>query len=147
MPVNNNIILVTCEYWRFVMNIVFILFLIIITIIFFLGIRRALVISETSVHLINKYEHDKNNSNLIDEIFSFITKDFLLNRVVRENFATKKDIEILHSKLMEWGDFRKYNRYIPITSFFNLTTLDYLLKHKNEDAQSLTKKMMNHFHI
>ncbi len=129
------------------MNIISILLLLTVSIIFLLGIRRALMMSKISVGLIKKYEHDKNNPALIEEIFSIITKDFLLNRIVKKYSATENDIKLLHKKLLIWGDFRKYNRYIPITSFFNITTLEYLLKHKNDDAQSLTKKMMNHFHI
>ncbi len=129
------------------MKIIFFFLLLIITIIFLLGIRRALMMSKISVGLINKYQNDRNNPALIEEIFLAVTEDFLLNRIIKKNSATQKDIELLHAKLMKWGDFRKYNRYIPITSFFNVTTLDYLLKHKSEDAQILTKKMMNHFHI
>lgn len=124
-----------------------IIFLVVVTIIFLLGIFRTFRISKISVGLIEKYENDKNNPNLIDEIFSEINKDFFLARVFKKNSATKKDIELLHKKLMKWGDFRKYNRYVPITSFFNVTTLDYLLKHKNENSQALTEKVMNHFHI
>lgn len=129
------------------MNVFFIFLLAAITIIFIVGTRRAFMMSKISVGLINKYEHDKNNPALIDEIFLTVTKDILLSKIINKHSAKKEDIKLLHSKLMKWGDFRKYNRYIPITSFFNITTLDYLLKHKNDDAQSLTKKMMNHFHI
>ena len=129
------------------MNFVFMIFLLAVTIIFLLGIFRSFRMSKISVSLIAKYENDKNNPELIDEIFSEINKDFFLARVFKKNSGTKKDIELLHKKLMEWGDFRKYNRYVPITSFFNVTTLDYLLKNKKNDSQTLTKKVMNHFHI
>ncbi|MBR6012965.1 MAG: hypothetical protein IK062_04180 [Selenomonadaceae bacterium] len=129
------------------MNFVAILFLSVVTIIFLLGIFRTFRMSKISVGLIEKYENDKKNPALIDDIFSEINKDFFLARVFKRNFGEKKDIELLHKKLMKWGDFRKYNRYVPITSFFNVNTLDYLLKHKNDDAQKLTEKVMNHFHI
>lgn len=129
------------------MNFIFIFFLAVITIIFLLGTRRALTMSKISVGLIEKYEHDKNNPRLIEEIFETLSKDFFLARIMKKNSATKNDIDLLHKKLMKWGDFRKYNRYIPITSFFNVSALNYLLQHKNDDAQSLTKKMMNQFHI
>lgn len=66
---------------------------------------------------------------------------------MRRHNATVEDIRLIHGKLMEWGDFRKYNRYVPVTSFFNVTTLEYLLEHKGDDAKALTAKMMNHFHI
>ena len=118
-----------------------------VLIIFLLGIRRALKMSRKSVELISKYENDKNNPALIEEIYNALSEDFILNKVLQEHCATIGDIKKLHSKLMERGDFRKYNRYVPITSFFNRTALKYLLEHKDEDAKSLTEKMMNHFHI
>ena len=129
------------------MNFVLICLFLSVTVIFLLGIARTLLMSKISVKLIEKYEHRKNDPKLIDEIFEAANKDILLGRVLKKSHATIKDIENLHAKLMIWGDFRKYNRYVPITSFFNVSTLNYLLKHKNDDAHSLTKKMMNHFHI
>ena len=129
------------------MKIFCILLFFAVTAVFFAGIYRAFLISKTSVKLIERYSCDKNNPQLIDEIFEKICKDIFLNRILKKNHATKSDIQTLHHKLMQWGDFRKYNRYIPITSFFNVSTLDYLLKHKSDDALSLTKRMMNHFHF
>lgn len=114
---------------------------------FVFAIRRTLKMSRTSVGLINKYENDKLNPQLIDEIFAAISDDVLLKRILKRHNASRRDIQRLHAKLMKWGDFRKYNRYVPITSFFNLHTLEYLLEHKNDDAKSLTEKMMNHFHF
>lgn len=114
---------------------------------FVFAIRRTLKMSRTSVGLIEKYENDKLNPQLIDEIFAAIQDDVLLKRILKRHNATRRDIQRLHAKLMKWGDFRKYNRYVPITSFFNVHTLEYLLEHKNDDAKSLTEKMMNHFHI
>ena len=114
---------------------------------FIFAIRRSMRMSRASVALIEKYANDKNNPQLIDEILATISDDVLLKRILKRHKATRYDIYRLHSKLMKWGDFRKYNRYIPITSFFNVHTLEYLLEHKNDDAKSLTEKMMNHFHF
>ena len=61
--------------------------------------------------------------------------------------ATREDFTKLHRKLMMWGDFRKYNRYVPITAFFYASALDYMLEHKDDDAKSITMQMMNYFHI
>ena len=113
---------------------------------FVFAIRRTMKMSRTSVALIEKYENDKNNPQLIEEIFAAISADVLLGRILKQHNATKRDISKLHAKLMKWGDFRKYNRYVPITSFFNVHTLEYL-SHKNDDAKALTEKMMNHFHL
>ena len=124
-----------------------IIVLIAAAIIFVFGTRRALRMSRISVALIEKYENDKKNPALIQEIFDALREDFRCKKILAKYNATAEDIKLLHKKLMKWGDFRKYNRYVPITSFFNVTTLEYLLKHKNDDAKSLTEKMMNHFHI
>ena len=114
---------------------------------FVFAIRRSMRMSSASVALIEKYENDKNNPQLIEDIFAAINSDVLLSRILKRHNATTRDISRLHAKLMKWGDFRKYNRYVPITSFFNVHTLEYLLEHKNDDAKSLTQKMMNHFHF
>ncbi|MBQ6975766.1 MAG: hypothetical protein IJQ16_04345 [Selenomonadaceae bacterium] len=125
----------------------FTILLIGVIIIFIGGTFRAFMMSRKSVALIQRYENDKKNPQLIQDIFSELEKDFFLRRIVKRHNATVSDIAKLHAKLLKWGDFRKYNRYIPITSFFNTNTLEYLLTHKDADAKSLTEKMMNHFHF
>ncbi|MBO4401397.1 MAG: hypothetical protein J5809_06080 [Selenomonadaceae bacterium] len=122
-------------------------FLIIVVIAFVLGLARAMRMSGKSVALIEKYEGDFENPALVEEIYAAVSADFFLSRIVKKYGATLEDFRKLNAKLMIWGDFRKYNRYVPITSFFNRTTLEYLLAHKNDDARALTEKMMNHFHI
>lgn len=129
------------------MDIFFDVLLVALVAYFIFAIRRTMKMSRTSVGLIEKYENDKFNPQLIDEIIAAIQDDVLLRRIFKQHNATRYDIVRLHNKLMKWGDFRKYNRYVPITSFFNVSTLEYLLEHKNDDAKSLTEKMMNHFHF
>ena len=91
--------------------------------------------------------YNKKSPQLIDEIFDFITKDRRLSLIIKKYNADKNDIKALYKKLLIWGDFRKYNRFVPITSFFYAGALDYLLQHKDDDAKSLTMKMMNYFNI
>ena len=129
------------------MDIFLNLLLVALVVYFVFAIRRTLKMSRASVALIEKYQNDKLNPQLIEDIFNEISSDVLLKRILKRHNATQKDISRLHAKLMKWGDFRKYNRYVPITSFFNVHTLEYLLEHKNDDAKSLTQKMMNHFHF
>lgn len=129
------------------MNIFLDILLVALIVYFIFAIRRSMRMSSASVALIEKYENDKFNPQLIEEIFAAISSDVLLKRILKRHNANKRDISKLHAKLMKWGDFRKYNRYVPITSFFNVHTLEYLLAHKNDDAKSLTEKMMNHFHF
>ena len=129
------------------MDVFFIVLLAALVIFFVIEIRRTLRRSKKSVGLINKYLNDKNNPALIEEIYDFVKNESRLNKIINKYGADKSDFTKLHKKLMVWGDFKKYNRYIPITSFFYASALEYLLSHKNDDAKSLTKKMMNYFHI
>ena len=129
------------------MNVLVDIMLAALVLYFIFAVRRSMRMSNAAVALIKKYERDKKNPKLIEEIFAALNSDVLLSRILKQHKATVKDISKLHAKLMKWGDFRKYNRYIPITSFFNVSTLEYLLSHKDDDAKSLTEKMMNHFHF
>ena len=129
------------------MQYILIMILITAAIIFVFGTWRAMKMSKIAVALIEKYEDDKKNPALIQEIFDALREDFRCKKILAKHNATADDIKNLHKKLLKWGDFRKYNRYIPITSFFNVTTIEYLLTHKNDSSKSLTEKMMNHFHI
>ena len=118
-----------------------------LTIFFVVEIRRSLQRSKKTVELIDKYWQDKLNPQLIDEMFEFAIKDRRLSRIVKKYSATQNDFAIIYQKLLTWADFRKYNRFIPITSFFYAGALDYLLSHKDDDAKNLTEKMLNYFHI
>ena len=118
-----------------------------LTIFFVVEIRRSLQRSKKTVELIDKYWQDKLNPQLIDEMFEFAIKDRRLSRIVKKYSATQNDFAIIYQKLLTWADFRKYNRFIPITSFFYAGALDYLLSHKDDDAKTLTEKMLNYFHI
>ena len=128
------------QYFLFVLFLMLLIF-------FIVEIRRALRKSKKAVELIDKYWNDKKNPQLIEEIFNFVENDSRLLKIVKKYEADKRDFAKLYKKLLIWGDFRKYNRFIPITSFFYASALDYLLSHKDDDPKSLTQKMMNYFHI
>ncbi len=64
---------------------------------FVFAIRRTMKMSRASVALIEKYENDKNNPQLIDEIFAAISDDALLGRILKQHNATKRDISKLHA--------------------------------------------------
>ena len=129
------------------MQYFFLIMLAALTVYFITEIRRSLKRSKKTVELIDKYWLDKHNPQLIDEMFEFAINDRRLSKIINKYNADKKDISKLYDKLLIWGDFRKYNRFVPINSFFYASSLDYLLSHKNDDAKSLTQKMMNYFNI
>ncbi|MBR1579315.1 MAG: hypothetical protein IJ668_02310 [Selenomonadaceae bacterium] len=129
------------------MNAILMLALLALTIFFATEIRRSLRRSSRSVELIDKFLSDRNEAELIDALYEYATGDRRLKKIVANYGATREDFTKLHRKLMMWGDFRKYNRYVPVTSFFYASALDYMLEHKDDDAKSITMQMMNYFHI
>ncbi len=97
--------------------------------------------------LIRTYEHDVENPKLIEEMYSFCLKDRKLKKVMAKHNPTPEDFDKLYHKLLIWTNFRKYRRFVPISSFFAVYTLDYMLSHKDMDALDLSKKMCNFFNI
>ena len=65
--------------------------LILLTIFFFIEIRRSLLRSKKTVELIDKYWNDKNSPMLIQEIFLFATNDRRLSSVVNKYNASQSD--------------------------------------------------------
>lgn len=116
-------------------------------IVFLLEMRRSLRRSNAAFLLVEKYEHDLGNPALVDAIVSFIEKDWKLRRVMRREQGTREDIRLLIKHLMLWGNVRKGRRFVPITSFFYVCSLSYLLQHKDEEPKRLAMKMMNYLHI
>ena len=126
---------------------ILLIFLIALSIFFIIEIRRSLTRSKRTVELIDKYWNDKNSPKLIDEMFEYALNDRRLSKIVKKYNADKNDFAALYKKLLLWADFKKYNRFVPINSFFYASALEYLLSHKNDDAKSLAQKMLNYFHI
>ena len=84
---------------------------------------------------------------LIEEMYKYCTSDFKLKKIVEKYDATPETFTKIFEKLMYWGNVKKRKRYVPIYSFFYASSLEYILKHQDDDAKSITMKMMNHFHI
>jgi len=84
---------------------------------------------------------------LLDKMYEYGCNDFRLKRVISKYHATRDDYEQVFDKLFHWANFKKRRRYLPVNSFFFVSSLDYILKHKDDDAKKLSMKMMNHFHF
>ena len=97
--------------------------------------------------LITQYEHDVENPQLIDEMYNYCCQDRKLKKVVAKHNATREDFNFCFHKLLEWGNFRKYNRFVPISSFFAVYTLNYMLTHTDQNDKDYTMRMMNFFNI
>ena len=129
------------------MTIIYWLIVIVLCLIFFFEMRHSLHRSSETNRLIEKYINDLQNKELIEEIYCYCLSDFKLRRIMKNYKITRDDIGKLYQKLLLWGNFRKGRRFVPISSFFYVYTLEYLIKNKNEDAKNLTMRCMNFFHI
>ena len=119
----------------------------VLVLLFLCEMWRQLYKLNTVNDLIRTYEHDVENPKLIDEMYAFCLKDRKLKKVMAKHNPTKEDFDKLYHKLLLWTNFRKYRRFVPISSFFAVYSLDYLLSHKDMDAYDLSKKMCNFFNI
>ena len=84
---------------------------------------------------------------LLDRMYEYGCQDFRLKKIISKYNATRDDYEKIFDKLIHWANFKKRRRYIPINSFFFVSSLETILKHQDEDAKKLTQRMMNHFHF
>ena len=118
-----------------------------LTAVFVFEMIHSLRRSEAAAALVRKYFDDKENPALIDEIFVYCNGDFKLRRVMTKHNAQKEDIARIYNKLRVWGDIKKGRRYVPITSFFYVYALEWLLTHREVDEKETAMKMMNFLHI
>lgn len=129
------------------MSKIYLIILFLLAVLFLFEMRHSLRRSSETNRLITKYIDDRQNKELIGEIYRYCLSDFKLRRIMKKYQISPDDIEALYQKLLIWGNFRKGRRFVPISSFFYVYTLEYLIKNKNEDAKKLTMHCMNFFHI
>lgn len=125
----------------------FMLLIAILSIIFLLEMRHSLQRSNVNTRLIEKYRDDLQNKELPAEIYAYCQQDYKLRRVSQKYDLTEADVKKIYQKLLLWGNFHKGRRFVPITAFLYVCTLEYLCQHKNDDAKTLTMKCMNLLHI
>lgn len=129
--------------------IIYYAFLIVMAFFFILAVKRIMHRDNFLNHLIVVF-YDKaemSQDELIKEIYNYAINDFRLKKVVAKYNATEDDFRKTFEKLIYWANFKKGRRYVPINSFFYVSSLEKLLKNKDLEAKPLTMKMMNHFHI
>lgn len=119
----------------------------VLAVLFLMEITRQLQKLNKVNALIRTYEHDVENPKLIDEMYAYCQQDRKLKKVMAKYNPTREDFDRLYHKLLIWGNFRKFRRFVPISSFFSVYPLEFMLSHQDMDAYDLTKKMMNFFHI
>lgn len=129
------------------MSIILGIFLAVLAVIFLREMRHNIHRSAVSGHLINKYRDDYENPALYDELYEYMASDYKLKKIVARYNVTCADVAALSKKLKIWGDFHKDRRYVPVSAFFYVCTLEYIVANKDGDPKKLTEKCMNYFHM
>lgn len=133
------------------MSYLWLLLLAVFVIYFVWEMKRSLHRSSVANELVQKYADSnpgaEEQRELIAAIYAYCREDWKLRRIVRKYGAVEEDFLKLYRRLRVWGDIRKRRRYVPISSFFYVYTLDYLLKHPEEDEKKMAIKCMNFFHM
>lgn len=129
------------------MQVIFGVLLALLIVVFLIETRHNLKRDSAAFRLVEQYEKDLGNPALVDAIVDFVENDWKLKRVWRREHGTKDDVRRLIKHLMLWGNMRKGRRFIPITSFFYVGSLEYLLKHRDGEPKQLAMKMMQIFHF
>ena len=119
------------------MQVIFGVLLALLIVVFLIETRHNLKRDSAAFRLVEQYEKDLGNPALVDAIVDFVENDWKLKRVWRREHGTKDDVRRLIKHLMLWGNMRKGRRFIPITSFFYVGSLEYLLKHRDRKSTRL----------
>ena len=129
------------------MQVIFGFLLALLIVVFLIETRHNLKRDSAAFRLVEQYEKDLGNPALVDAIVDFVENDWKLKRVWRREHGTKDDVRRLIKHLMLWANVRKGHRFLPITSFFYVGALEYLLKNKDGEPKQLAMKMMKIFHF
>lgn len=127
----------------------YILFLLLMVFLFYMVMKRIMTrdnyINSLILAFLERGEISK--TELLDKMYDYGCQDNRLSKIIAKYNASREDYENIFDKLFHWTNFKKGHRYIPINAFFFVSSLSYLLEHKDEDAKKLSTKMMNHFHF
>ena len=129
---------------------ILLLLLVLLLAVFIWEMRRSLKRSSVTNRLIGQYLKADTvavQRELIAKIYAYCLNDFKLRRIIHRYQASEEDFFHLYKKLKQEADFKKRRRYVPISAFFYVYTLEYILKHRDFAAKKLAMKCMNFFHF
>lgn len=99
--------------------------------------------------LIEKYSDNMFDDNVTKDIYVFCMSDDKLKTIMQKHKATHDDISDLYYNLVTTACVKSRDgNFIPISSFAFMSSLDYLLSHKNsKHPDELAIKMMDYFGV
>ncbi len=132
------------------MNFIVCLVLLLLSVVFIWEMKHSLNRSSITNALINEYAGELNGpkrKELIAKIYDYCARDRKLKKIIKKYQATEEDFMKAYKKLFQEADMVKGRRYVPISSFFYVYTLEHILAHPEEDSRKLAMKCLNFFHF
>ena len=132
------------------MNFIVCLVLLLLSVVFIWEMKHSLNRSSITNALINEYAGELNGpkrKELIAKIYDYCARDRKLKKIIKKYQATEEDFMKAYKKLFQEADMVKGRRYVPISSFFYVYTLEHILAHPEEDSRKLAMKRLNFFHF
>jgi len=128
------------------MTIFFIVIAIVILFVFLNPItQNSLQKSRDLEEIIQRYKNDYLNPTLMQEIYQYCMRHYLLREIVDKHNATIKDFTVIYIYLMSSCPVEKKGHFIPISTFFFASSLDYALSKKNFWTENDTKWILRYF--
>lgn len=132
------------------MNLVVVFVLLLLSTLFVFEMKRSLERSSVTNGLIKKYAGEisgPERQELIALIYDYCARDRKLKKIIKKYQATEEDFMKAYKKLLREADIVKGRRYVPISSFFYVYTLEHILAHPEEEGRKLAMKCLNFFHF
>ena len=132
------------------MNLLLLIVLLSLSTLFVFEMKHSLKRSSVTNELINEYAGEltgPKRQELIAKVYDYCARDRKLKKIIKKYQATEADFMLAYKKLLREADFVKGRRYVPISSFFYVYTLEHILAHPEEDSKKLAMKCLNFFHF
>ena len=132
------------------MNMALVFVLLLLSTLFIFEMKRSLERSSMTNRLIKRYAGEipgPERKELIGLIYDYCARDRKLKKIIKKYQATEEDFMKAYKKLLREADMVKGRRYVPISSFFYVYTLEYILAHPEEEGRKLAMKCLNFFHF
>ena len=132
------------------MNLVLLCVLFLLSTLFIFEMKHSLKRSSVTNELINEYAGEltgPKRQELIAKVYDYCARDRKLKKIIKKYQATEEDFMKAYKKLFHEADIVKGRRYVPISSFFYVYTLEHILAHPEEDGRKLAMKCLNFFHF
>ena len=95
--------------------------------------------------IIEKYNNDYRNPELIGELYRYCVESRMLNHIVDKHRATVNDFAVVYNCLMDNCQVKKNGHFVPISTLFFASSLDYALSHNGLWTKNNSEWILRYF--